>query len=338
MQSTLTAKSTDDPCDDVVIVPDAVRVAPSDEELSNLLQQAARQRVANQARTAPDLASSPPIDATPGPIATDDVRISDDHSSRASAPLIDSMSRPVPANDERGSRVRRSLVRQATRAFVALLLAVGIGLTAVAWKSYGAAATKLVATLATQFALGSSRSEQSPAAQPAPPAVRAEAANASVPAAPASPDSTELLQSMARDLAALEQQVEELKAGMEQLKASQQQMSRDVAKAAEANPRPRSSSAQSSAPAPAAPPPRPAALQSRKPMHLPSPPQGVAASSGLPPPAPYYAPPQGTAASPPRVVSPYYVPPQPALPPQATAEPPIEADSSVMPRPPMPVR
>jgi len=45
MHSTLTAKREDDPHDVVVVAPDAVRVAPSDEEeLSSLLQQAARRR------------------------------------------------------------------------------------------------------------------------------------------------------------------------------------------------------------------------------------------------------------------------------------------------------
>jgi hypothetical protein len=44
MQSTLNRKPSDDPHDVVVVAPDAVRVAPSDDEISNLLQQAARQR------------------------------------------------------------------------------------------------------------------------------------------------------------------------------------------------------------------------------------------------------------------------------------------------------
>lgn len=329
MQSTLSPKATDDPCDDVMIAPDVVQVVPSDEELSDLLQQAARHRLAH---TAPDVTVDPParpIDAMPSPTSANDERGSDQRTARSTAPVVDVMFRPAaPANDDRGSGVRRSLVRQATRALIALLLAVGIGLTAVAWKSYGAAATKMITKLVTQVVIGSTEPEQSAqATQSAPPAVRAETANAAsgqpaptaptaptsdaiAPAAPASLDSTQLLQSMTRDLATLGQEVEELKAGMEQLKASQQQMLRDIARTSEQNLRPK----------PSATPPRSAAAQTRKPTYS-------------------YAPPQTAAAPPamPRVAAPYYVPPQPEPVPQAAAEPPIDAESSV-PRPPMPVR
>jgi hypothetical protein len=65
---------------------------------------------------------------------------------------------------------------------------------------------------------------QSAPAQPAPPAQTA--AEAAAPTAALSPESTQLLQSMARDLATVEQ-------GIEQLKASQEQLVRDNAKLAE---------------------------------------------------------------------------------------------------------
>ncbi|HYS87639.1 MAG TPA: hypothetical protein VEN78_21950, partial [Bradyrhizobium sp.] len=79
-------------------------------------------------------------------------------------------------------------------------------------------------------------------------------------AAAMSPELTQLLQSMARDLAALGQGIEQLKASQkqmardnakaaEQLKASQEQMARVIAKASEQSPRPKIS----------APPPRPTA-------------------------------------------------------------------------------
>src|SRR4051794_36948697 len=44
MHSPVPAKPCDDPCDVVAVAPDAVRVAPSDEELSDVLHQAARAR------------------------------------------------------------------------------------------------------------------------------------------------------------------------------------------------------------------------------------------------------------------------------------------------------
>jgi hypothetical protein len=70
-----------------------------------------------------------------------------------------------------------------------------------------------------------------------------------------SPELAQLLQTMARDLANVEQ-------GIEQLKASQEQMMRLIAKASEQNLRPKTS----------APPPRPTATPARKPAAtLPSP-------------------------------------------------------------------
>ena len=45
MHSTLKLKPTDDPHDFVVVAPDAVQVAPAEDEISNLLREAARQRL-----------------------------------------------------------------------------------------------------------------------------------------------------------------------------------------------------------------------------------------------------------------------------------------------------
>ena len=76
MHSTLTAKRGDDPHDVVVVAPDAVRVAPSDEEeLSSLLQKAARRH--SDVRAAPDIAVDrvPPVDTTFRPGSIDDVRV-----------------------------------------------------------------------------------------------------------------------------------------------------------------------------------------------------------------------------------------------------------------------
>jgi DNA repair ATPase RecN len=86
-------------------------------------------------------------------------------------------------------------------------------------------------------------------------------------AAPPSPELTQVLQSMARDLATLGQEIEQLKAGQEQmardnantaeqLKASREQMARVLAKASEQNLRPKMS----------APPPRPIATPTRRPV------------------------------------------------------------------------
>jgi TolA-binding protein len=125
---------------------------------------------------------------------------------------------------------------------------------------------------------------------------------------------------MARDLAGMGQQIEQLKASIEQLKTGQQQMSRDMAKnseiknseiktgTTEQKPRPRISAI-------SPPPLRAAALPARMPRPVYSPP--LAASSTLPPAA----------------AAPVYVP-APAPPVQATAQP----DGEPVVRPPMPLR
>ncbi len=99
-------------------------------------------------------------------------------------------------------------------------------------------------------------------------------------AAPISPELTQLLQTMARDLANVQQGIEQLKTSheelarengrtAEQLKASQEQMARAIANASEQNPRPRTSVA----PLPAARKPVPARqtearVQARAPVQL----------------------------------------------------------------------
>jgi hypothetical protein len=315
MQSTLTTpKPSDDPHDVVVVAPDAVQVAPSDvarvapsdvvpsdAELSDLLHQAARQRSETPARVAPDFAVSPtvpPVDTTFRSAAVND----------------------GPVRGRRGSRVRR-----AVRAFMTLLLAVGIGAAVFAWRSYGDETKQMIAPWTPQFVLTLLSPEKpDPVAQPAAPAVvEADAANPAPPqpappaqtvaeaAAPAaaalSPESAQL-QSMARDLASVGQEVEQLKASIEQLKAGQQQASREVAKVSEPNPRPKISAL----------PPRPPAARARKPVP-PLPLPQVAIAPALPPTAPYY-------------------PPRPAEPPPQAMDQLTDPELASVPRPPMPLR
>src|ERR1700687_6067642 len=193
--------------------------------------------------------------------------------------------------------------RPAVRGLTGLLLAACIGVAAIAWQSsYGDAAREIIARGAPQRVVNSSPPLENPGlpAQPSPPAVQAAAAKTAPPqpaplaqtapedvaptAAALAPELTQLLQSMARDLATLGQGIEQLKASQEQmfldnanaaeqLKASQQQMARDnanaaaqfkasqeqiarvIAKASEQSLRPRIPT----------PPPRPAATPTRKP-------------------------------------------------------------------------
>src|ERR1035437_6158005 len=127
MHSTLHSKPGDDPHDVVVVAPDAMRVAPSDEELSNLLQQAARYRSDTQTGAASDVPAGPlvtPLDTTFRPASVNDV--------------------PAPGDN-------LSMARRAVRAFIALLLAACIGLAAVAWKAYGDMAEKKIDRKSTRL-------------------------------------------------------------------------------------------------------------------------------------------------------------------------------------------
>src|SRR5258707_15340446 len=162
--------------------------------------------------------------------------------------------------------------RPAVRGLTGLLMAACIGVAAIAWQSsYGDAAKEIIARWAPQRVATSSPPLENPglAAQPSPPAVEAAGANTApsqpallaqtVPedvaptAAPPSPELTQVLQSMARDLATLGQEIEQLKVG-------QEQMARVLAKASEQNLRPKMSA------------PRPTAATTRKPVPtLPSP-------------------------------------------------------------------
>jgi hypothetical protein len=148
-----------------------------------------------------------------------------------------------------------------------LILTACICVTAIVWQSsYGDAIRQILVSWAPQLVAPSSLALQNPVlpAQPSPPAVQVAATETAPPqptplaqiastdvaptAAGMSPDSTQLLQSMARDLATLGQ-------GIEQLKASQEQMALLIAKASDQNLRPQIP----------APPPRPTAAPTRKP-------------------------------------------------------------------------
>jgi hypothetical protein len=187
---------------------------------------------------------------------------------------------------------RPSLGGQAVRGFTGLMLTACICVAAIVWQSsYGDAAKQIIARWTPQLVPTSSLPLENPglSAQPSPPTVQAAAAKTAPPqpaplvqtapedvaptAAALSPELTQLLQSMARDLATVGQGIEQLKASQEQMardnanaaeqiKASQEQMARVIAKASEQNLRPKISAL----------PPRPTATPTRKPVPaLPSP-------------------------------------------------------------------
>ncbi len=188
---------------------------------------------------------------------------------------------------------------RAVRGLIGLMLAACIGVAAMAWQSpYGDAAKRIIARWVPQLVLTSSLPLEKPGlpAQPSPPTVQAATAQAAPPqpaplaqtapedvappAAALPPELAQLLQTMARDLATVEQGIEQLKTNqeqmardnakaVEQLKASQEQMARIIAKASEAKASEAKASEQSLRPKISAPPPRPTATPTRKPVPTP---------------------------------------------------------------------
>jgi hypothetical protein len=323
MQSTLNPKPSDDPHDVLEVAPGVVLVAPAgaDEEISNLLRAAARQHSDPQVRQEPDFSASPPV------------------------PPVDTTFRAAAAADTvKVSRRRRMMGARAIRGIVGFLLAVGLGVAASAWQAYGDVAQETIANWTPQRVLALLLPQQNPApAQPAPPAADATQANAAAaqsslpaqtagdaiaPAAAPSSAGAPSMQSMARDLAAAGQQIEQLKASIEQLKASQEQMSRDMAKASETKgPETKASETKASEtkasepnlrPKLSALPQRPTAAPARKPV------PSFRASQAA---APYVPPP---AAAP-------YVTRQPEPLPPPVAQVPLDPELASVPRPPMPL-
>ncbi|WP_454618774.1 hypothetical protein [Bradyrhizobium cenepequi] len=260
--------------------------------------------------------------------------------SGVSAPSLDTSFRVTASDHILLPREPSPIAKWAKRAAMAFLFALLSAFAAAAWKHHGDTAKQMIAEWIPQFSLLSSPSGDSTAAaeqptppatqtaaeQPAPPTVQAastdqavaqpdtpaqaQPAEAAAPttAAALSPDSSQLLQSMAHDLATMGQQIQQLKTTIEQLKAGQDQMARDMARNSEAR-----VSAQTVQPRTASP-ARPVAAPVRRPK----------------PPA--YPPAQTAAAAPP-------LPPPPApAPPVQTAPVPQAQDGGPVVRPPMPVR
>lgn len=311
MQSTAKPRAAGGPHDFVVVPSDQVQVAPSDAEITDLLRAAARR-------------------SEPGNTVSDPSR-------SAAVPVVDTTFRAT-AVEEGIVRSRPSFTWQAIRVLAALVFAIGIG---VGWQLFGYAATEAARKWLPQIAQATSlpldKLGLSVPSQPAEPAAAeetpAQAAPAAAPAAsdsatanvaaPPSDTTQQQLQSMARDLASANQEIEALKASIAELKASQQQMIRE--RAAE----------QAAAKAKlAATPPHP---PTHKPAPVYSPSPTPLAPAPVYRPAPSYSPTQAVAAPPQPAAQPYpsrQIEPPPPIPLQPQAEQPGLAS---VPRPPMPV-
>ncbi len=301
MNSTPNPKQTT-PNEVLEIAPDIVLVAHVDKDAPSLAPDAMSHLAGQHGSGFSGSSSVPPVDTKFRATDVNNVRV-------AAAP-----------GDIRIPGYQPTIRQRAIRGSIGVLLAACIGLAAMIWQSsYGESVRRFVAKWAPQLvATTSPVSPPQISRSPTPansPAVQAAttSATAAQPAAltqaddgPAlSPDQGSLLQSMARDLAAMGQEIEQLKASIAELKAGQEQVSHETVRPPEQLPRHRAL--------------RPATAPPRRP--LPYPP--LSAATPVSPQAAAAAPPPTAAASVPRSTEP-----------QATAQPQFET----VPRPPMPVR
>jgi len=184
---------------------------------------------------------------------------------------------------------RPSRGRPALRGLIGLLLMAGICTAAFAWQSYGETVRPVISRWAPQLASSLPSATPNLAVQQGPPAVQVAAADAAssqlssqaqampqdAATAVVPPEVTQSLQTMARDLANVQKEIEQLKASRdelarenartaEQLRANQEQIARVISSASEQNLRPKISAATSAATS--ANPPRPVAGPARKPV------------------------------------------------------------------------
>jgi hypothetical protein len=227
---------------------------------------------------------------------------------RVTEPSLDATLRPADLNNNPSPTDRPSLSRRTSRSLARFLVMACVGAAAtLVWQSYGGTAKQMIANSAPQLSWLLSLPAMNPPSgreiaveQPSPPAVQASApqaesaqAGAVAPTAPETAASTaptapfpevQQLATMAHDLAAVRQSVEQLAAG-------QEQMARDIAKLQTAG---QDIRRRISALPPAAattahkpvPPPQPALQSSVAPLP-PAPPEPAPPSSAAPlPPAP----------------------------------------------------
>src|ERR1035437_6863243 len=158
MHSSLKPKPSDDPHDVLVVAPDVVQIAPADQELSNLLHDAARYLSDAHTHTGSDVPAVPPL------------------------PPVDTTFRPA-INNVQIPDDRASIGRRAVRALTGFLLVACIGAAGIAWQSSGNVAKQIIAKWAPKFILTALLPLENPGLpeQPSPPTIQASAAKAAPP-------------------------------------------------------------------------------------------------------------------------------------------------------------
>ena len=325
-----------DPHDAVQISPDVVMASRASSEAPTLAPEFTTRP---EPKFAPELKMTPVF--APEPKTNPEPKVAPVLAPQPEAPSVDTAVR-VTASDDHARPTRSAAGKWMRGAFLTFLFAGGSAAATVAWEKHGDTATQMLAQWTPALAsLLPSTSQTAPvvAAQAAPTTAQDQPADQSAPApgaqntaaapAPVSvaattpPDASSSMESMTRDIAAMAQQIEQLKANIAELKAGQEQMVREMAKppapkpVAEARP-------------PVSPPTRVSALPPRAPASVPPPvrkPKPVVSHTYMPAysPPPLAPPPSQAAAVPP-----------PVAPPVATTQTVADDDGPVV-RPPMPV-
>lgn len=310
MHSTLKPRDSD-PHDDFTIAPDVVPAAWADKVLADITRDATSHPDAGSAAS-----DRQPAAASGG---------------AAAAPTVDTTFRATATDDIRVAVEQPSTRRWGRSAVMVVMFALCSALAAAAWQHYGDAARQMLAKWTPPFGLTSSPPEKTGLAEQADtPAVQPTVAGQATPqgasstelpagvaaAATIPPPDAAQLQLMARDFAAMAQQVEQLKVSIAELRVSQQAMARDVAKTSESRPAEIKPSVPNPRPRISAAPLRSAAAPPHRPLSA-----YPSAQTAVPAPLPQAAPPPASTLP---------APPSP----QATAQP---QDEPIV-RPPMPLR
>jgi hypothetical protein len=319
-----------DPHDAVQISPDMVRTSRQSSEAPTLAPEfTARPEPKMDLKFAPEPKIGFKIGLEP--------KVGPASEPQAATPSVDTAVR-VTASDGH-SRPKRSAAGKWLRgAFITFLFAGGSAAATIAWEKHGDTATQMlnewtpalasllpstsqtapVAAAPAAAPVAQDQTTDQTAATPAAPVVAAVAAPAAIQA-----DATQTVESMTRDIAAMAQQIEQLKANIVELKAGQEQMVREMAKPSASKPV-----------AEVKPPIDPRARVSALPPRAPAPPpvrkpKPITSHTYMPAhsPAPLAPPPPSQAAA---------VPP-PVAPPVAATQTVADDDGPVV-RPPMPLR
>lgn len=219
------------------------------------------------------------------------------HAAETAAPKVDNTFRATDVNDIPASTDRSSARAWIRRAGTVFVFALVSAIAAAAWKHHGNAATEAVANWVPLAGVNAPPAAEPPAEIDQPAAAEQAAvapAETSSGTAASPPEAEQQIQSLTRDLAAMTQQVEQLKATIETLKANQQTAAAPppVVRAPAPPPKPKVTAV------PPRPAPAPHATRTTYPPAMQAaavPPPSAAAPPAYPsPPQPYSPPPQAT--------------------------------------------